>query len=230
MEYIKLAELVYKVVKHPSQWNNQDIKRIGKMEKILKKEIELELLKAGLVEDIEDTQEEFLKKKHTEDDSVITTAPVMGVNTPDIKPMSLMERVFAEQEEKLDDTIKMEPKKSLTNSDAAEVLSKPKENNPIVKSYGESKRYSMNIVCSGVIGKPPFQIFKCDDIVDKDFQTDQIRSTQYVFYTVIDGIHKDITEALLKYFSNAYITGMTEQADDYVPPQYKTYFRNQTKL
>jgi len=227
MEYIKLAELAYKVVKHPSQWNNQDIKRIGKMEKILKKEIEAELASVGLVEVTTDNSKVFA----TEDkDVVITTAPVVGVNTPDIKPMSLMERMFAEQDEKLDETIKMEPKKSLVDRYSTDVLSKPVENNPVVKSYGESKRYSMNIVCTGVIGKPPFQIFKCDDIVDKDFQTDQIRSTQYVFYTVIDGIHKEITEALMKYFSGAYITGMTEQVDDYVPPQYKAYFRNQTKL
>lgn len=225
MEYIKLAELAYKVVKHPSQWNNQDVKRIGKIEKILKKEIELELSKAGLVEEVGDDTSVF-----ESENNVITTAPVIGVNTPDIKPMSLMERVFADQEQVLDETIKTEPKKSLTDRYVTSVLSKSKENNPVVKSHTESKRYSMNIVCSGVIGKPPFQIFKCDDIIDKDFQTDNIISTQYVFYTVVDGIRSDITEALTKYFSNAYITGMTEQADDYIPPQYSAYFRNQTKL
>jgi hypothetical protein len=228
MEYIKLAELVYKVVKHPSQWNNQDVKRIGKMEKILKREIESELASVGLVA-VDATEDD--KTTVTEvNDNVTTTEPVVEVNTQDIQPVSFMERVFAEQDQKLDETIKMEPKKPLADRYSADALQKPKENVPASNSRDGVKRYSMNIVCGGVIGKPPFQIFKCDDIVEKDFKTDQITNTQYVFYTVIDGVHKDITEALTKYFANAYITGMTQQADDYVPPQYAAYFRNQTKL
>lgn len=228
MEYIKLAELLYRVVKHPVQWNNQDVKRIGKIEKILQREIEAELASVGLVAVTSDAPE-LHEAPEQKIEAVITTKPVPGVNTPgiDVQPKSLMERVFAEQDEKLVDEIKKtEPKKQ---TDTAKTVVKEKTT---AKSEddGEVKRYSMNIICTGVSAKPPFQIYKGEDIVNKDFQTDRIMSTQYVFFAVVDCTKKHATEAVNKYFVDAYVSNMEEHELDWIPPQYKTIWQNKTKI
>ena len=47
MNYTELAESAYKKVKHQSQWNIEDKKRIKKIEVVLQAEIEKELAQAG---------------------------------------------------------------------------------------------------------------------------------------------------------------------------------------
>lgn len=215
MDYKTLSEMLYKVVKHPSQWNNQDVKRAGKMEKILQREIEKELSTIGLVAEAGNA----IKPE------VVSNEVIQTVAQSELKPTSLMERMFAEQDAKLDEEIL----KNTGNKPAITTAINNTTDDEMKLKQAEA-RYFVTIICSLVIKKPVFQIFKGDNIVEKDFRTDQITRTDSVFYAVIDASERDIRSTVPEYFINGFITSMVKYDTDWVPPQYKGVWQNRTKI
>ena len=204
MDYKQLAESAYKVVKHLSQWNNQDIKRINRIKKILQKEIEKELESVGLIPD-----DGTIVSKTIESIPAVTEIPT--------QPQSLMERVFTEEDANLDKEI---------------IQTTPKEKTQEVKkvSSGEPKRYFLTIVSNGILKKPAYQIFKGEDIIEKDFQTDRITNSQFVYYAVVDGNLDDITSNVKSCFINPYLSNTITHDADWVPPQYVNIWQNKTTI
>ena len=227
MEYRQLAENVYRVTKHHSQWNNQDRKRVETILRILQEEIEAELSKAGFVA----TPATSTKGVQVVSEKTAEVAPVSELRTIDEKrtvdniteaiaePMSLFQRIIIEQDNQVDSD---ESKNVVVKTAATTVAA--------IKPEGPEKRYYVTIKCSGVKSKPAFQIFKGIDVVAKDFQTDEILNTQKTFYAVIDSSRNEIAAEVDKHFTGAYISDFVEAAPDWVPPQYKTIWQNKTKL
>lgn len=211
MDYKTLSEMLYKVVKHPSQWNIQDVKRAGKMKKILEREIEKELSTIGLVAEVPG-----IVNTQTHDEEFIKVEPQ--------QPVSFMERVFAEQDATLDADIISRPVAVSTQP------TKPVNRiNSVVLVQGEG-RYFVTVICSSIIRKPAFQIFKGDNITEKDFVSDQVTRTNAVFYAVVDGAESDIRTAVSECFLDSFIPSMVLHETDWVPPQYKNVWQNKTKI
>ena len=238
MEYKELAETVYKIFKSDSQWNNKDYQRLIKVEQILQEEIEKELAKAGLIEsnhqfndvkpmNIVDVKEsikntfDFVYKDENEEnldlsENIKTLADEVITN---IKPQSFLERVIIDADAAFD-------KEIITQKE----VNKPKVEE-IELSYMPLKRYMITIICTGIQSKPKFQIFKGDDIIDKDFKTDTVISHQQVYFAVIDTVDKkNVFDEIKKHFSNAYISDYNEQKIDWIPSHYQTIWQNRTKL
>jgi len=207
MDYKQLAENSYKVFKHFSQWNKQDLKRIDTVAKLLQTEIEKELAKAGLVES---------SSVSTTDSVQVTTPRIIQVETI-AEPLSLLQRIVSEQDNAVE---VMEPKTVVTEK--VQVAK--------VKSDTIDKRYFVTIMCTAVKSKPSFQLFKGLDITATDFKTDEILSNHHTFYTVIDSNRADIAAEIDKHFLNAYISEIVEHDSEWIPPQYKAIWQNKTKL
>lgn len=232
MDYLNIAETLYKVVKHQVQWNNQDTKRIAKISRILQKELESKLAADDIV---------ILKKKPAKSapdkKSVNIVQPVLEakpeeteipVKLEEVKPeetdmtvtqpQSLMERIFMEQDAAMDKYTVVEPKKE----------DKHIEIDPNIIVH--EKRYFVTFVCTSMSKKPMFQIFKGDDIVNTDFRTGLLIDKQCVYYAVIDADRNTIQTELNKYFVNLMVSNVVEQTADWIPPQYKNIWQNRTKI
>lgn len=219
--YDKFALELYKTFKHFSQWNNQDKKRVLIVENVLQTEIESELKKAGFVIESVKTApvapESELNKLHGKQ--------IIEDINEHIKPLSLMERVFAEQD--ITPVVDMSPKKSVSERYSKEALGIVEEP---VKSDLPDKRYYVTIMCSSITSKPSYQIFKGLNIIAKNFKTDEIITAQCTYYAVVDSNKADISLDVAKHFSNAYVSDFAEHEANWIPVQYSTIFRNETKI
>jgi len=204
MDYKTLSEMLYKVVKHPSQWNLQDIKRAGKMQKILQREIEKEL---SLVSSVA-VNDGVIKS----DETPVTTSQ---------EHVSFMQRIFTEHDATFDASI-------INQAPGKDTIEK--NNVDVTAPVTVGCRFFVTIICSSIIKKPPYQIFRGDDIIEKDFMTDQVTKTNSVIYAVIDATVSDITTTLNEYFTEACIISTVMHNSDWVPQQYKTVWHNKTKL
>lgn len=217
MDYKKLAELSYKVFRPSSKWEVRDRIRINKIAELLQTEIEKELANAGIIAADEITEE----STHDVPASIsrIVEEPVLQT-----APRSLMERIFTEQDEAIDLVVKTE----VSYTVVPEIV-RPKAHTKANVATTE-QRYFITIICNGLIKKPSFQIFKGEDIIEKDFKTDAVTMHNNVYYAVVDGLLEDIREVVRESFVSAYVSTYTENGFDYVPPQYKTIWQDRTKI
>src|SRR6185369_13887636 len=110
------------------------------------------------------------------------------------EPHSLLQRIVAEEDAK--------PMPApVTKKEAETKVEKPKP------AEGDLKRYYVEIVCSGIIVKPKFQIFKGPDIMVTDFKTDAVLRQETIFAAVVDATRQsEIQEVVVLHFANAYVS------------------------
>lgn len=237
MNYTELAESAYKKVKHQSQWNIEDKKRIKKIEAVLQTEIEKELAQAGfgpakmqtvaldLIDNIALKMPELKEEEliaHSGGNVVepkIEKVPETSTEyVSDGPPQSLMSRIFAEQDMAVDPT-------PIKKEEVSKVVSEQKVDASL------EKRFFVTIACNGLQSKPPFQIFKGGDIVEQNFRTDEITRHQYTYFIVVDGEKiSDMIPQIKSYFVNAEVVTYIEYPIDWTPLQYSTIWQNRTKL
>lgn len=217
MDFHDLATNVYKKFKHYSQWNKQDAKRLSLIETFLQEEIEKELALVGLIPtELVSVQTELVH-------ATIETLNEQRQNkiNNNTEPMSLMQRVFAEQDATINNDLDNKKEIDVTVGHVKK---------PRITDETQDKRYYVTIMCSGTKTKPSFQIFKGHDVIATDFKTDEVITHQYTFYAVVDGTRPEIAAKVDEHFINAYISVFVEQIPDYIPPQYKTIWQNRTKM
>jgi hypothetical protein len=214
MDYKKLAELSYKIFRPASKWEVRDRIRINKIAELLQTEIEKELANAGIVAADENNSDVPASiSRIVEEQPVVQSAP-----------RSLMERIFTEQDEAIDLVVKTD----VSYTVVPEIV-RPKAQVKANVATTE-QRYFITIICNGLIKKPSFQIFKGEDIIEKDFKTDAVTMHNNVYYAVVDGLLEDIREVVRESFVSAYVSTYTENGFDYVPAQYKTIWQDRTKI
>ncbi len=201
INFRNIAEELYKFIKSETIWKDIDIKRVNKFEKILIKHF-----KNAKIEQtptiVETIKEEFGEVNHA----------------------TLLQRIMSEQDEQVDNTIITD---SLSKLEAKHALVEDIK----VVDLNNIKRYYVEIHSNGLRTKPNYQIFKGEDIVEKEFLTDNISKHTYVFIAFIDHDNElDIRQDVTLNFINGVVNNIYPVANDYIPVSYANMWQNRTTI
>jgi len=225
MNYNKFATKIYSTIntKDESTWTKKDHLKVNEIEFILKDEIARD---KRAVKYKEKKQSSDVQNTVTTDDSTtfyLNEKEITEENSiVHVGPMSLLHRLTVEQDLEVQQT---NEKITISNESVSNMNTVSIGNNESI-----IKRYFVELTCVQIIKKPPFQIFRINDIVETDFRTDEVTNQRvvYHFYIDTDNVEK-IRKSVPEYFIDGSISNITE-FENTIPLQYTNIWQNRTKL
>lgn len=238
--YAEIAKKIYSIIKFEENWTRKDLNRVDDIANIIKKEIaktkraekNRALKELALIKNVD--KEELSKELKEQTDHNIGR-PVGSVNKKIEQlevidqPLSLLSRIVLDEDNSFDQN----------NIDENNTI----ESHTSHKQYDhqthhdddddddELKRFYVEITCTAILGKPPVQIFKGEDIIDRSFKDDEILRHKFVFYLCADAFSiKEIKNCLNNYFDNLSIIKHERIGINEIPVQFQGAWQNRTKL
>ncbi len=251
--YAEMARSMYNVIKVKSKWNALDASRVAEMTEILKKEIAkvkrntknramTELAKIKHI-DAEELTEQLRGDRRQK--QIVEIAKSEDLQVFD-QPTSLLERLIAEQDESFDkqlgETIpesELKPLRDINIPAVFDIFNRNENaveenidiHEEIVIDNDSLKRFHIRITCTAINSKPKVQIFKNDDIIEKEFLTDAILDHKLSFDMCIDANNlKQVRQSINHNFTNLSIVDHKILDVTEIPIQYQAIWQNRTTI